>query len=221
MKKIARSQFIFPLLAGAASVLLTAGLISAIRTKGLPSAEAAGWMQAIGSIIAIGAAIYIMNRQHENQRTHAEQAENTERANLMLAALMVGNEALNVAETFSTGASGNYCLPAVATFPLDQMNHVVRHADQIPMWKMNAGCARSFYRISNGTHQIAAMLRLAIEENTDVDSKKGLPANVYIGGVKHAIAQNARNISVAVKDLEEQYEDLTGIPAPLQDPSGK
>jgi hypothetical protein len=62
--------------AGAASLLtfFIAGLVAALRSKGLDSSEAAGWVQAIGATLGIGIAIWVPLKQKADADAASESA---------------------------------------------------------------------------------------------------------------------------------------------------
>jgi ABC-type nickel/cobalt efflux system permease component RcnA len=80
MKKLSRKQWAALLVLIGTAVLLIFGLVFAVSKKGIESAEAAAWLQAAGSVVAIVVAFTIANRQSR------EQAKNAERRDLEAAA---------------------------------------------------------------------------------------------------------------------------------------
>jgi hypothetical protein len=75
------------ILASAVTVcILTFGFIYSVSSKGLESSEAAGWMQAIGSVAAIFTAIWVSSDQHRRQESRDRQRDEDE-VNGMLCSL--------------------------------------------------------------------------------------------------------------------------------------
>lgn len=168
-----------------------------------------GWAQAIGSVIAICAAIYIMNEQHRTQEALAGRTSATHRGNLLLSASLVGSQVISVGTTLTQSIERSRCQSAALTFTLDRIEGVLRHADQIPVWKMEGADAREFYRIINATHQIMALLRLGISENI-ANNQGNLPTYADVGGIEQSFGQTMENISTCKRWLETEYERVTG-----------
>lgn len=64
MKNFTVYDWMVALLPGPIFTLLMWGLIYAIQEKGIGSSEAAAWVQAAGSIAALGVAVFVMSRQN-------------------------------------------------------------------------------------------------------------------------------------------------------------
>jgi hypothetical protein len=74
MKKFNRKQIAGFMMLVAASVLLITGLVFALYRKPIESAEVAAWVQAVGSVAAILAAIWISRDQERQRRKDARAA---------------------------------------------------------------------------------------------------------------------------------------------------
>lgn len=64
-------------------IFLCYGLAAAIDGYGVASSEAAGWVQAIGSIAAIGVAIWVSHRQHEKEKERSSEDDKIELVNML------------------------------------------------------------------------------------------------------------------------------------------
>lgn len=78
-KKSAR-EWLATIIIGIFSLFLIAGLIAALECHGLASSEAAGWIQAIGSVGAIVGSIWVMAEQHRrDEKRRTDEAKLKER----------------------------------------------------------------------------------------------------------------------------------------------
>lgn len=77
MRNISNTQLAISLLAGAACAFFAAGLTRALASKGFGSAEVAAWVQAIGSISALGVAVYVSARQNMHSTRLIAEADKT------------------------------------------------------------------------------------------------------------------------------------------------
>ena len=102
MKKLSAKQLGIALLAGAACAFFSAGVAQAFISKGFGSAEMAAWVQAIGSISALGVAIHVSIRQSEHAAkmiADSEQKATLRRARSVAAVVLRTYDKLKAIET--------------------------------------------------------------------------------------------------------------------------
>ena len=106
MKKFTRKQWAAFIGLAATSMLLITGLVFALYRKPIESAEVAAWVQAVGSVVAILAAIWI-SRYQERRRTEDALLSAELSAARMLNRILLPYGELQVAHDFFASASLN------------------------------------------------------------------------------------------------------------------
>ena len=201
------------------------GLIMAINKNGIGSSDAAGWAQAIGSVAAIVAAVFIMNMQHRLQEKTAIANGCVERANLILTAVMFGQEINEILNAIRNNTGTGQMEWTLCTFSLERLGTALGDANNVPIWKMGSIDARQMAILKNSCKNTIAVLRA--EEEKENRAVRRTPQNMrYLGGgvgiatqatqrILHFAKTGIKDIGPAIESLRAEYETLTGMAAPI------
>jgi len=134
--------YVFVLLA---SSLLSAGITYVAIKHGLGSSEAAGWVQAVGSIAALGIAIYVMSRQNSHSAklvADADRLTSLRRAKSVYAVLLRTREQLAIFEAdmleIPQGAEGVIYAKRKFKVALDMLESIDTTLNGIPAFDLGS-----------------------------------------------------------------------------------
>lgn len=185
---------------GAALILATliGGFFSALIDQGISSSETAGWVQAIGSIAAILATIYVMNEQHKKTQRAAELLAREQRLSLLGVARSAGAEVLNVVGILHRSInSRDLGAPGALIYCSANLRDVLESIAHIPVWQMGSVEAAAFTKIRRVGHDLLAEWRMTLAEQAPEGTGKDLPQYIRVDGVRKSLIHAVQNLNAA------------------------
>ena len=131
----------------------------------MESSETAGWLQAIGSVAAILAAVYVVNEQHRKATEITDAAARDSRANLLFAARTAGGEVMSVVGTMSRNIGArDFGEPAILIYCSAHLRDILDSANLMPIWQMGAKESAARTTIRKVARGLLAEMRLIMSE---------------------------------------------------------
>ncbi|MFL6676401.1 MAG: hypothetical protein ACJ8LG_24320 [Massilia sp.] len=173
-----------------------------------PASAMPAWIQAVGSIAAILASVALIAWDHRRQRKAAQETENTELANLVLATHLLGLSISRVIHTFVESGGRNGFLPMSAIdFCICQLKRAIEQNAHTPHWKMDVKAAQNW----NSTFGLATLIEGSL---LVVKSENGDSNTAITSGVAESSLNWQRMLGKTQTECAARYEELTGEAIP-------
>lgn len=180
----------------------------------------AAWIQAVGSIAAIGAAIFVMNAQHRHQQKAEESRTREERANLILAGLVAAVELQGILEALKQEPDQLLMPPHIAAFGLKRLELFMAGTEELPIWKMGVVEGQWMAVLKSVARNTYTALHVAVEEGRATTGRPPL-ATTFVNGIMlnaglvHATEDAMQQAKRSIDMFQKLYFALTGRKAPM------
>lgn len=191
----------------AAAVILLANLGSYLYPETTSTMPA--WIQAIGSITAILASIFLIKEDHDNQRQTAEAAAKEEQANLVLATYTFGTNVQGIVTALrKINGHRDFVDRPILEHAISQLIRVLEQSADIPHWKMDLLTAQTWARSQRVARALEAYFALLRSNGKNEDG------HLIAQGMWDYTTSCLRDLARLATTCRTRYKELTNDPIP-------